>query len=179
MPIRTLGEYAANIEPFAVYTDVTGHGTDQARDYVLLGIAEETGEVAGKYKKAIRDDGGILTPSRLEDIKLEQGDVLWYFVRAVVEHGPVGEETVWASDLVLPPFTTLTQAEPGQSWRLAQRAAILTDFRDVDQVLRLLSKLRLAAALHGWTLQEVAEANVAKLSSRAQRGVLQGSGDHR
>ncbi len=50
----------------------------QAAFYLALGIGDEAGEVQGKIKKAIRDDDGEFTPERIEDIKKELGDVLWY-----------------------------------------------------------------------------------------------------
>jgi len=43
-----------------------------------LGIAGESGELAEKLKKAIRDDGGEITDERREALKREIGDVLWY-----------------------------------------------------------------------------------------------------
>lgn len=44
----------------------------------ILGLAEESGEVCGKFKKVIRDDGGVLTDEKKGMIKQELGDVLWY-----------------------------------------------------------------------------------------------------
>ena len=50
----------------------------------LLGVAYdglglgEAGEVQGKIKKIIRDDGGIITDEHREAIKSEIGDTLWY-----------------------------------------------------------------------------------------------------
>jgi NTP pyrophosphatase (non-canonical NTP hydrolase) len=46
--------------------------------YLALGLCEEAGEVAGKVKRIIRDDGGELTEERLMQIILELGDTLWY-----------------------------------------------------------------------------------------------------
>lgn len=46
--------------------------------YPALGLAEEAGEVAGKFAKAIRDDNGVITEERREAIKKELGDVLWF-----------------------------------------------------------------------------------------------------
>jgi len=48
-----------------------------ALTYNGLGLGE-TGEVQGKIKKIIRDDGGIITHEAREAIKAELGDVLWY-----------------------------------------------------------------------------------------------------
>lgn len=45
--------------------------------YDGLGLGE-AGEVQGKIKKIIRDNGGIITPEATEEIKAELGDTLWY-----------------------------------------------------------------------------------------------------
>jgi NTP pyrophosphatase (non-canonical NTP hydrolase) len=42
--------------------------------YPALGLASESGEVAGKVKKYIRDGGEF----PVDDLKKELGDVLWY-----------------------------------------------------------------------------------------------------
>ncbi len=85
--------------------------------YPTLGLVGESGEIAEKIKKVIRDDKGIMSIEKKEDLKKELGDVLWY---------------------------------------LAQ----------------LSTELNL-------NLNEVAEANIKKLSDRLDRGVLGGSGDNR
>lgn len=46
--------------------------------YTGLGLVNEAGEVAGKIKKMLRDDDGLLTDVRREAIAAEIGDVLWY-----------------------------------------------------------------------------------------------------
>lgn len=99
-----------------------GTSNEHALIYCTLGLAGESGEVADKIKKLIRDEGGFdrlkdLEPkTRLELVK-ELGDILWYISRMSDELG----------------------------------------FR----------------------LSEVAELNMAKLSSRKARGVIHGSGDNR
>jgi len=45
--------------------------------YDGLGLGE-AGEVQGKIKKIIRDNGGYITPEATDDIKKELGDTLWY-----------------------------------------------------------------------------------------------------
>lgn len=53
--------------------------------YPTLGLADEAGEVTGKIKKAIRDDGGKITKERRSKISKELGDVLWYVAQLATE----------------------------------------------------------------------------------------------
>ena len=46
--------------------------------YPTLGLVGETGEVAEKVKKVIRDKKGIFDDNSKDAIKKEIGDVLWY-----------------------------------------------------------------------------------------------------
>lgn len=55
--------------------------------YPALGLAGEAGEVAEHFKKALRDDGGVITPERRAKISKELGDVLWYVAQLSTELG--------------------------------------------------------------------------------------------
>ena len=46
-------------------------------EYLLIGLANETGELLGAYKKFIRD----VNMDAYNNMKLECGDVLWYLTR--------------------------------------------------------------------------------------------------
>lgn len=46
--------------------------------YPVMGLAEEAGEVSGKFAKAVRDANGIIDGDRREEIKKELGDVCWF-----------------------------------------------------------------------------------------------------
>jgi NTP pyrophosphatase (non-canonical NTP hydrolase) len=107
-----LSDYQHDSRATAVYPDA-GHNLT----YPALGLCGEAGECAEKVKKAIRDDGGVLSEERRAALGAELGDVLWYVAQLATEAG-----------------------------------------LDLD---------------------EVAEENLAKLVSRRERGVLQGSGDAR
>lgn len=54
--------------------------------YPALGLGE-AGEVQGKIKKIMRDDGGIVTEDKKQAIKAELGDVLWYIAALATEMG--------------------------------------------------------------------------------------------
>ncbi len=56
-----------------------------ALTYPALGLAGEAGEFADNMKKAIRDDGGQITPRRREAMGKELGDVLWYVAQLATE----------------------------------------------------------------------------------------------
>lgn len=55
--------------------------------YPVLGLCGESGEIAEKIKKVIRDEGGIVSESKKEEIKKELGDVLWYISQIATELG--------------------------------------------------------------------------------------------
>jgi NTP pyrophosphatase (non-canonical NTP hydrolase) len=107
-----ISDYQQRSRATAVYPDAGDNLT-----YPALGLCGEAGECAEKVKKAIRDDGGVLSDERRAALAAELGDVLWY-------------------------------------------------------VAQLATEARL-------DLDEIAEDNLAKLLSRRDRGVLQGSGDAR
>ena len=99
----TFDEYQVKAKQTAIY--------DHPVIYPTLGLCGESGEVAEKVKKHLRDG------TSLDELKKELGDVLWY-ISAI------------ASDLKL-------------------------------------------------SLDDIAETNISKLTSRLERGKIQGSGDNR
>lgn len=74
-----MDKYQAEASTTAKYPE------DSGLVYCVLGLASEAGEVAGKLKKAIRDENGVLSESRKEDLLSELGDVLWYCSMVALE----------------------------------------------------------------------------------------------
>lgn len=65
-------------EKASVTATFTGKQEEHQLMYLALGICGESGEIAEKIKKMIRNDEGIITDETRELLKLEIGDVLWY-----------------------------------------------------------------------------------------------------
>jgi NTP pyrophosphatase (non-canonical NTP hydrolase) len=55
-----------------------GHDQPDEMLHLVLGLVGETGEVAEKFKKLVRDKNSDVAQLDLDDMKKELGDVLWY-----------------------------------------------------------------------------------------------------
>lgn len=55
--------------------------------YPVLGLCGESGEVAEKFKKLIRDKNNVLTDDYKAEIKKELGDIIWYIAQIATELG--------------------------------------------------------------------------------------------
>lgn len=97
----------------------TGISKDEPSAFysLILGLVGESGEIAEKIKKNIRNDGADLSKLDIADMKKELGDVLWY-------------------------------------------VASVADYFEIP-------------------LEDVGQANIAKLADRQKRGVIRSTGDNR
>ena len=68
----------------ATYTEFTRDTAQYPKDvemeYLMIGLANEVGEVLGKYKKHLRGDTMVVQDFR-DALIDELGDVMWYFAR--------------------------------------------------------------------------------------------------
>ncbi|MBI1978979.1 MAG: nucleoside triphosphate pyrophosphohydrolase family protein [Candidatus Aenigmarchaeota archaeon] len=73
-------EYQDKAKKTALYPNVGSNFI-----YPTLGLTNESGEVAGKIKKVLRDKNGIIDENTKSEIKKELGDVLWYLSQLSTE----------------------------------------------------------------------------------------------
>jgi NTP pyrophosphatase (non-canonical NTP hydrolase) len=78
-----------NFSEYQTQSRVTARYPDQGNNltYPTLGLCGEAGEVADKLKKIMRDDGGVVSEEKKQDLKIELGDVLWYIAQLSTELG--------------------------------------------------------------------------------------------
>ena len=70
--ITEFQEYQSATHKTAIYPK------EKAVEYCVLGLLGEAGEIANKYKKVIRDNDGVITEEKVDQLFDELGDVLWY-----------------------------------------------------------------------------------------------------
>ena len=88
--IQRFDEYQEQADTTAVYDR-----SDPMQEllYLTLGLTGESGEVAEKMKKILRDHDGTISPKQKEEITQELGDVLWYLTQLAKALGNSLEET--------------------------------------------------------------------------------------
>lgn len=193
-------EFFENAKSTAIYP---GAGTIHGLEYISLGLFEESGEVCGKLKKALRDRDGQIDR---EAFQKELGDVCWYVAQlvdclpwkdldaAVGSRAPLlNGEGKWSAVLGYLEHRLqrhrATGADAGFTEISLVAKKLARDASDVGMsspkeitalsVSMLLNGLAFLAAAVGSDLGSVMLENTRKLSSRKARGVLGGSGDNR
>ncbi|NTW27027.1 MAG: nucleoside triphosphate pyrophosphohydrolase family protein [Candidatus Moranbacteria bacterium] len=73
-------EYQKETRKTAIYP-----GLGSNFSFPMIGLAGETGEVAEKIKKIIRDKNGVVDEEARREVEKELGDVLWYLAQLATE----------------------------------------------------------------------------------------------
>ena len=76
-----------NFDEYQIRSSTTAIYPNQGKNliYPVLGLCGESGEVAEKVKKLLRDKDGILDEADRQALKKELGDVLWYLSQIATE----------------------------------------------------------------------------------------------
>lgn len=151
--------------------------TDSANneEYLTLGLIEEVGEAAGKLAKRRRD--GVFDEKAF--IK-ELGDILW-FVANLADYYDKYNDTNLSVELKecfkQDAFAVLF-SNTYQMIKIADYAVGAVKVGGYC-FINLISAVCDLAGYYDYTLEQVAEINLAKLRDRAARGQIQGNGDER
>lgn len=81
MSAKGISDYQRLAVGTAVYPEI------DALSYLVIGLCSEAGEVAGEYKKVVRDKYGLMDKDSKFAIADELGDVLWYLTMLCTEMG--------------------------------------------------------------------------------------------
>lgn len=147
--------------------------TANNEEYLTLGLIAEVGEAAGKLAKRRRD--GVFDEKAF--IK-ELGDILW-FVANLAEYYDRENGLSYSFQLgdcfEITSVSKLADKEM-MEYLAFDSAGLVKGFGGIDNIVHKLSCL---AKRQGYTLEQVAEINIAKLRDRQARGVIKGDGDER
>lgn len=143
------------------------------REYLILGLVSEVGELFGKYAKLKRGD--LVDP---ESILQECGDILWFVSTFAYLYGiplsGVIDATLNPNELA-PKYCLL---EMISSAATAYNLWLENDKR-VWNIWVLSDIIRYIESLTKQPFSALLDMNYTKLSDRKNRGVLQGNGDNR
>lgn len=179
--IKTFKEYQTLALTTAIYPR-----NDEDNNYVALGMLGESGEIADKLKKMLRDDDGILTDERAKGIALEIGDVMWYVANYAKDNRIFIDYDLTKEEMVLKDFATVMLPVEicgvvseifwhgrGYYKNFKKKRKVRAKLIDIMDLLAVLSK-RI-----NYSLKDCCEMNIKKLESRVQRDSIHGSGDYR
>lgn len=178
----TFVEYQKQARSTAIYKNI---GKDKR--YPLLGLIGETGEVAEKIKKIMRDDNHIITEEKKQAINKELGDVLWYLANICednkIKHNffectPISKDPLTFDDLVQCIFWMIQSIDD-----LIKESSYENDLIDSNKigafVQYIMQYIITICKFFSFDIEAVAINNIEKLLDRKKRGVLMGTGDNR
>lgn len=178
-----LDEYQNATQEFAVYP------SDQAIQYLCLGLVDESSELfeAAVMAGSTADSGDLID---------ELGDVCWYSAQLALRLGLRLSEMIAERRDFVQPLATLSDAASFIMLKSAEIAGPVKKMmrgdkpleqslcavkarasESIAQIMMVIDSL--AVALGRKSVISIALANLEKLRSRAQRGVIKGSGGSR
>ena len=142
--------------------------------YIQLGLVEEVGEVTGKVAKYVRQNDTVnieqMTQEYKEAIAKEFGDVCWFLAMLTTDNVSIKSlqqklpsDCHFHADVFMLNCNTILRT-------------MLTKTNCTEEILSYIGQM---AKCLGYTLDQILKMNIAKLTDRQNRGVINGSGDNR
>ena len=168
--------YCENTSSTAIYPRA---GTPEGNEYVGYGLIGEAGEVNEVFKKMLRDDDGEMTDARRDLLIKELGDVFWYWSEFHRNAGFDPESSIDQAFAAMHAHVESADLPKRLAFFAAQAANMPEPEQQQGSLAVVLYFAWQIGQEYGIDLEVVFETNAAKLASRKERGVLQGSGDNR
>jgi hypothetical protein len=146
-------------------------------NYLRFGLISEVGELCAIFKRAIRGDFKL--EDKREDILLELGDICWYLDRlwhfSMSEFCPISIRSLASfkkKQLKISSLRLVAEDLIHSTMHFGYSRTSMDAYESILSVSHI-------AGIFDYTLADVLTANVEKLAKRKERGMIQGSGDHR
>lgn len=163
------------IRDYVIWTDTTAgyDSREKAITCCLLGISGEFGE----YNISMLNDN-----PDMEALKKEMGDILWYLAHLSFVTGvplvEMGDEVSFDDD----GYQLITSLHEKFKKIVRDDNYIVTEEKmpEVQVLMGLIYTMIInECGWYYWDIEDIMRANMAKLESRKERGVIGGSGDNR
>lgn len=166
-----LSEYVAKCRTF-----VTSTNDDAMRLYFDLGLIEEVGEVSGKFAKFVRrvddTDFNQLTDADKKEIAKELGDVCWFTAMHIKYPKSVSAENTFRA-------CKNVNADDLKHVRQIFRSMSQLSCNSDLECMSMFYQISILGSIIGYTLDDIMQMNIDKLTDRKKRGVIKGEGDNR
>lgn len=158
----TWEQYAQLASVFSLYP------LEHLETALLIGVYDESGEIAGKYKKYLRGDGAL----DMHALASECGDVLWYLSQYwlhFMPHNVVSYPIGYRHDIEMPDML----------FDLVQACAEFIYEQDRPGLDAIRANLYAIGSWCSYEPHQLYERSLVKLTQRYWSNVLRGNGDNR
>jgi NTP pyrophosphatase (non-canonical NTP hydrolase) len=158
---------------------------NQSIEYPLMGLMGEFGELSEKFKKIMRDNNGVMSQERIDGIKGELGDLMWYLFQIYSEAKIDFEKEYIEKQLFIEQKSSLLNLLVAMNCAISDIAMFCVSKNQVllsiitDPSNSLISCIKCLCRMCNTTIEEVMDKNIEKLKSRLERNVIKGEGDNR
>jgi NTP pyrophosphatase (non-canonical NTP hydrolase) len=160
-------------------------GLNNSIDYVLCGLLGEHGELCNKFKKILRDNNGIMSQERIDGIKGELGDLMWYLFQIYSEAKIDFEKEYIEKQLFIEQKSSLLNLLVAMNCAISDIAIFCVSKNQVllscltDPANSLVSCIKCVCNICNTTIEDIMDCNIKKLKDRLDRNVIRGDGDER